>query len=152
MNHIQLGDANYRGFCVRWDDFLKRFEIRDNGETIKRQIPSLAECQEWIDKRLKAKFNRVNVYFKKWAGDWLCGAATSLIEDGGQYYVWVIDGKNQRSKENISDIFVQNDPNLKLVDGMNLARAQIKTLEKEHDELFRQLEVLKPEMMTINPD
>lgn len=148
MSDINM-ESNYRGFDIRWIDFLRTFEIREGNASVKSNVRTLEECQDWIDKRLKIKYNRVDVIYKGWRGELRKGVATSLIEDHSDYYVWFTDAKKQRSKENIEYIYVDNEHNGKLISTIRENRLQVAKLDKVKVELESQLENLTPLMMII---
>jgi len=142
--------GEYRGYEIRWVDFSRNFEIREDKVSVKDKVSTLSECQSWIDTRFKEKFNRVNVFHYGWYGKIEWGAATSLIAEAGDtYYIWFTNSKKGRSKENIKDIYIDNEINRGCLSAINSKQTLIKALEEEITALVVQMEHLTPNMMIM---
>jgi len=143
--------SEYRSYGIKWVDFHRAFTISLDGIEISKNKSTLEDCQKWIDSKLKEKYNRVDVLCAgwRWGGEVREYAATSLNEESGIFYVCLSDSKNQRSKENINKVYLNNEFNQNLLSDVSAKLVVIKLLEDEAQELMAKMEKLTPDMMIV---
>jgi DNA-binding protein YbaB len=139
MNEIKLA-TDYKGFHIEYSDWNK-ITISQEGTEIKRDIPTIEACQEWIDKKLKQKYKRVAVLCKRPYGyrDGLPekGEATSVVNND---HVWVTTkAKGERQKVNIDSVYLDTPENNKLI-------AEVKALSEERKQIDTEIETKMSEL------
>jgi len=133
--------TEYKNYVIEWIDWEAGFSIIQNDARLKGKVRTIKECQEWIDKKEKEKFNRMPAYLL--AYDRIKKVEiTSVIDED---HVWVTDKNKQRSKENIDYLLKdipQNEQIINLIEDIEL---KMINLTKERVELKVTLERLPKE-------
>ncbi len=140
----------YHGYTIEWHDSNRSFWIECDHNEVKRNLQTVEECHNWIDKKLKEKYKRVPVlvdFYREHNGTILSMAnATSMID---ATHVWVSSEK-YREKKRFGEVYLQHGSNLNRLTQLEKIKKTINNLQKEYDDLFASLEPLTPEMMEID--
>ena len=139
-------EAEYKGYTISWDDFNSSLNVKRYGERITTaRFETIAECEKWIDKQFKRKFNRVRAYLRGRYGDkteYITGEVTSLV---GYDECWFVADNGDRSKESIKTVFPVNAVNTDIVGQFQLKADEKILLEKEMSVLRAKLSIIAPE-------
>jgi len=140
--------AEYRGYVIKWDDYMRKFKIEMDGVVVKDKLQTVDDCKKWIETKTKQKFKRIPVFiYKGWGGERniVSGEATSVIDTD---YVWVVTSGG-RSKENVSGVMVDSPENRILIEQIKSKGADIRRIDGELRALAETLQKITTSMLEI---
>lgn len=129
MSDIEM-KTEHAGFVIKWNDYSK-FTIYKDNEELKKNVPTLEDCQQWIINQSKKKFKRVEVLYNfTWGDDKMePGIATSIIEGDS---VWVVSPTSKtRKKAYFCNVWLDTPENREILAKIKEMNAQIKKLSDE---------------------
>ena len=134
--------AEYKGYKFQWNDRGYYFGVFLN-DTHLKDCKSLEECEQWVDKKTKEKFDKVPVIimasYGYRHGKYQSGHITSII-DGS--YVWFVNDKKDRSKENVKHFTRDTEENRTKIDLIRQHQELIETEEGKIKDVEKSIPML----------
>lgn len=130
-------ETEHEGHTIIWNDYKSTFSINKDGIRVKDDLRTIRDCEKWITKVNKRKFNRVPILvWSRRRSGYVPAIATSLAGD----FVWIVDASGHQSKQPKSVIILDTAEN----------REKAKLImehQKEADAIERSLEPLSDKAM-----